>query len=199
MTCFSFDGVKNITTGEGGCVVSNDSTIIEFIDKSRLLGVENESLKRYKNRRSWLFQVNEQGWRYHLSNLNASIGIAQFEKFTKMKAKRQQIAKYYDSLLIKLNKVIIFKRNYDEIVPHIYVIRIKSKKNRVYVRNRLLEYGIETGIHYYPNHFLNFFYKKNNKLINTEKLYNKILSLPLHPYITKNNVNYIVSCLKKIL
>ena len=75
--CFSFDGIKNITSGEGGCVVSSDKKIIERIKNYRLLGIVKESAYRYKNKRNWNYQVDNQGWRYHMSNIIAAIGNQQ--------------------------------------------------------------------------------------------------------------------------
>ena len=65
ITCFSFDGIKNITSGEGGCLVTNDRKVINLAKDIRLLGVSNESNKRYLGHRSWINDVRIQGWRYH--------------------------------------------------------------------------------------------------------------------------------------
>ena len=81
IACFSFDGIKNITSGEGGCLVTNDNKIIKYSKDARLLGVSNESSKRYLGHRSWINDVKIQGWRYHMSDMNAGIGRAQLERF----------------------------------------------------------------------------------------------------------------------
>jgi dTDP-4-amino-4,6-dideoxygalactose transaminase len=98
IVCFSFDGIKNITSGEGGCIISNDKKIIERVQNSRLLGVENDSKSRYKNARSWDFNVKRQGWRYHMSNLMAAIGIEQLKKRDLFFSKRKLLAVKYDQL-----------------------------------------------------------------------------------------------------
>ena len=79
IACFSFDGIKNITSGEGGCIVTGDTDVSSKIKDLRLLGVQNDTEKRYSGQRSWEFEVNAQGWRYHMSNLMAAIGIEQFK------------------------------------------------------------------------------------------------------------------------
>ena len=122
IACFSFDGIKNITSGEGGCVVSNDKEIINSIRDSRLLGVEKDTDKRYSASRSWIFDVKEQGWRYHMSNIMAAIGIEQFKRFEYLSKKRQKIAKNYDDKLKDIKEITTFSHNYDEVVPHIYVL-----------------------------------------------------------------------------
>lgn len=99
IVCFSFDGIKNITSGEGGCVVTSDKNVLNRISDLRLLGVENDTNKRYSGERSWEFDVTEQGWRYHMSNIMAAIGIEQLKRFPEMAQKRQSLAKLYDTLL----------------------------------------------------------------------------------------------------
>ena len=76
LNCFSFDGIKNITAGEGGCLVTNDKKILEKAKVYRSLGVINESELRYKKKRRWDYNVKSQGWRYHMSDINAAIGIS---------------------------------------------------------------------------------------------------------------------------
>ena len=77
ISCFSFDGIKNITSGEGGCVVTNDRSVLQKISDARLLGVEKDTEMRFSGNRSWNFDVKIQGWRYHMSNIMAAIGIQQ--------------------------------------------------------------------------------------------------------------------------
>ena len=84
VACFSFDGIKNITSGEGGCIVTSDEQVLEKISDSRLLGVKKDSRSRYEGERSWLFQVEEQGWRYHMSDIMAAIGIVQLGRFEEL-------------------------------------------------------------------------------------------------------------------
>ena len=78
--CFSFDGIKNITSGEGGCVVTSDLDVLNRVRDARLLGVRQDTEKRFAGTRSWVFDVTEQGWRHHMSDLYAAIGIEQLKK-----------------------------------------------------------------------------------------------------------------------
>ena len=102
IACFSFDGIKNITSGEGGCIVSNDKNVIGLCKDLRLLGVENDSNLRFQGKRSWNFDVKYQGWRYHMSNIMASIGLEQFKKMEVFRAKRRSLAKTYDTVFSKI-------------------------------------------------------------------------------------------------
>lgn len=196
IACFSFDGIKNITSGEGGCIVTRDTKIINRVKNSRLLGVNNDSEKRYKNSRSWDFDVKSQGWRYHMSNIMASIGIEQFKKRKFLANSRQSIAKHYDKLLINNKDILIFNNDYDKIVPHIYVIKIPNLSDREGLRKMFLDNGIQIGIHYKPNHLLTYFKcDKKLSLPVTESVFSKIITLPLHPDIKLNQVEYIINIL----
>ena len=80
VACFSFDGIKNITSGEGGCIVTDNKDVLQKARDARLLGVEKDTEQRYKGERSWAFDINAQGWRYHMSNIMAVIGLEQLKQ-----------------------------------------------------------------------------------------------------------------------
>lgn len=192
IACFSFDGIKNITSGEGGCVVTSDREVLKKIEDSRLLGVEKDTAKRYANSRSWTFDVADQGWRYHMSNIMAAIGIIQFDKKDNLFKKRQEIAKSYDKFFQNYKSIKTLNNNYNEVVPHIYPLIISGLKDRDAFQSFLLDNNIQTGIHYLPNHFLKFYKKNNNhKLENTEKISTKLISIPLHPELNFKEIEYI--------
>ena len=185
VVCFSFDGIKNITSGEGGCIVTKDKKVIKSIMNSRLLGIKGDTNNRYKNQRTWIPYVNQQGWRYHMSNIMAAIGLIQLKRFKILSNRRKVLAKFYFSKLKEHKKIQIFVKDYKNIVPHIYPIRIKNLKSRIKLINTLKKKKIEIGYHYFPNHRLNFYKKKNIKLKNTNKLFPELLTLPMHPDISK--------------
>jgi dTDP-4-amino-4,6-dideoxygalactose transaminase len=198
IACFSFDGIKNITSGEGGCIVSEDKQLMQKVRDSRLLGVQKDTENRYLGSRSWDFDVLEQGWRYHMSNIMAAIGRVQLKKFYKFSEKRKELARYYD---FKLKDQVLIKNlnlNYDEVVPHIYTVQIQGLKNRKILQKKLLDAGIQTGIHYLPNHLLSFYKNKQvTSLPLTEKIYSQILTLPLHPEVSHQDIDYITDALVK--
>jgi len=183
IACFSFDGIKNITSGEGGCVVTDDPIVLRNIRDARLLGVEKDTEKRYMGQRSWEFEVSAQGWRYHMSNIMAAIGVEQLKRFPVLAAARQQLASRYDSLLKDNRLISPLYHDYTDVVPHIYVVRISSSVDRDVVRAYLLKNGIESGTHYFPNHWLEYFRLRSGELPLqvTDSVYPELLSLPLHP------------------
>jgi len=200
ISCFSFDGIKNITSGEGGCIVSDDVNVIEKIKDARLLGVEKDSNKRLTGQRSWDFDVSEQGWRYHMSEIMAAIGLKQLERFGDFAAKRQNLCIRYTELLKDNKRIKTLPRDYETVVPHIFVVRITDLTEREKLRSILTQKGVQTGIHYQPNHILSFYREKTSrKLKNTEKLYPEILTLPLHPDMSTKDVEFVVNALEEVL
>lgn len=191
--CFSFDGIKNITSGEGGAVLSQDHTLIQKVQDARLLGVEKDSEKRYAKERSWDFEVNEQGYRYHMSNIMAAIGIVQLDRLDIFKQKRRQIAATYVKELQRLPNISFLDFEYKEIVPHIFVVKA-SKRDEL--REYLISHNIECGIHYKPNHLLKKF-KSAYPLPVAEQVYEQILTLPCHFDLSESEQMFVIDTIRK--
>ncbi len=192
--CFSFDGIKNITSGEGGAILSEDMQFIEKVKDARLLGVEKDTEKRYEGQRSWDFDVKEQGFRYHMSNIMAAIGIAQLDRINVFKEKRQKIAHYYIQELKGLKEVDFLNFDFNEILPHIFVIKVH---NRDALREYLLQNNIECGVHYKPNHLLSKYRADSVSLPKTMSVYEKILTLPCHFDLNLEEQKYVVNKIKE--
>ncbi|PQJ21105.1 DegT/DnrJ/EryC1/StrS aminotransferase family protein [Tenacibaculum sp. SG-28] len=196
--CFSFDGIKNITSGEGGAILTDDKTILERIKDARLLGVQKDTDKRYSGKRSWEFDVEFQGWRYHMSNIMAAIGVEQFKKFPGFKAKRQDLAKLYQTEFSNIERIKILDHNYQEIVPHIFTIQVDSDQ-RDELKEFLSANGVQTGFHYFPNHLLSKFKIQDLNLPLTEKLHKNLITLPLHPDLDEEDVKKVSKLIKDFL
>ncbi|MBI4679899.1 MAG: DegT/DnrJ/EryC1/StrS family aminotransferase [Nitrospirae bacterium] len=191
VVCFSFDGIKNITSGEGGVVITQDPFVAQKIRDARLLGVEQDTEKRYSGQRSWEFDVQQQGYRYHMSNIFAAIGRVQLQRLSNEFApKRRAWACLYRAKLKSIAGIKFLQSDLDSIIPHIQPILVPAI-HRDSLRQYLSDKGIETGIHYMPNHLLTFFGDRNDRLPVTEQLYEELLSLPLHPGLTESDVNYV--------
>ncbi|MDA9937648.1 DegT/DnrJ/EryC1/StrS aminotransferase family protein [bacterium] len=198
IACFSFDGIKNITSGEGGCVVTDDPIILERVRDARLLGVERDTDKRFSGERSWDPDVHYQGWRYHMSDIMAAIGKEQLKNFDFHKNRRQELAKCYAAHMSEIPSISIFKHDYDNVVPHIFVILLGEATNRGHLIKFLGENGIPAGIHYKPNHLLSYFSSNSAETLPvTDMLYPRLLTLPLHPELDKKTVELVAGILKK--
>lgn len=199
IVCFSFDGIKNITSGEGGAIVTADRKIAERVRDSRLLGVEKDTEKRFMGERSWEFDVARQGWRYHMSNVFAAIGRVQLSRFEgELGPKRIALARRYVQMLGGLRGIARLQVNYREIVPHIFPVLVGEGK-RDSVRQALLRAGVECGIHYKPNHLLSYYGGGRVSLPQAEALYSELLTLPLHPELTSDDQDLIVGVVKSSL
>lgn len=192
VACFSFDGIKNITSGEGGCVVTDDEQVLTKVRDARLLGVENDTAARFSGGRSWDFDVTAQGWRYHMSDIMAAIGRAQLTRRQDLAERRQALAARYHEVLRGHQRVRPILQDLDGVVPHIYPVRIADLEGRDALRRGLLEQGIETGVHYRPNHTLTLFARPAQApLPAVDRLYPELLTLPMHPDLSESDVDYV--------
>ena len=181
MAVFSFDPIKTITSIDGGCLICNNETELEKLQQMRLLGMDKDTHERYKNKRLWQnYDVVSEGYRYHLNNILASIGISQINRVNEIIKSRQNVCKQYDNSFKQLNGIKIFDVNYDNISPFIYVLRILDGK-RAQLIQHLTSLQIDTGIHWTPVHRFSYFSNcKRNDLSITEKIEEEILTIPLH-------------------
>ncbi|WP_052300932.1 DegT/DnrJ/EryC1/StrS family aminotransferase [Methanoplanus limicola] len=191
IACFSFDPIKNITCGEGGAVVFQDDNLLEIIQQKRILGIDKDTWSRYKNERSWFYDVVTQGYRYHMSNINAAIGLVQIEKFKKMNERKIFAAKRYDAAFSNIKGITILRNdNYNDIGLFTYVMLIDNN------RDKLMEYlnskGVGCGVHYIPSHLFSYYKSDNVDLPVTEEIYEKIITLPLFPDITGGNIQRVI-------
>ena len=191
MACFSFDPIKNITCGEGGAVVFRDGGLLERIQQKRILGIDKDTWSRYRNERSWFYDVVTRGYRYHMSNINAAIGLVQIRKFGAMNRRKVEVARRYDEAFGDLDGIeLLENRGYDGIGLFAYMVKVRSR------RNELMDYlaarGVGSGVHYIPSHLFSYFHEEGLVLPATEQVYKEILSLPLFPDITDEQVDRVI-------
>lgn len=192
VVCFSFDGIKNITSAEGGAIVTGDPAVAAIARDARLLAVEKDTEMRYSGRRSWDFDVHRQGWRYHMSNLNAAIGRVQLSRLmSEFAPRRIALAQRYQEELAGLDGVRLPGLDYGNVVPHIFPIRLPVDR-RDAIRSRLDEGGVETGIHYKPNHLLSFYREEGLHFPVAEEAFAGLLSLPLHVDLTDDEQGTVI-------
>lgn len=198
MVCFSFDGIKNITSGEGGCLVAFDAEAARLASDARLLSVENDAQKRFAGIRSWDPDVKRQGWRYHMSNLMAAIGRVQLSRLdSEFIPVRRALAAVYAERLAGLPGLALLRTDPEDfIVPHIMPVRILNGRKDA-VKEALAQEGIPTGVHYKPNHLLSFFGGGAVRLPVTEQLYAELVTLPLHPGLSREDVENVCAALAR--
>lgn len=195
LTCFSFDPVKNVTCGEGGAVTTQNAELAEFLRQKRILGIDKDTWSRYHGKRSWFYDVIAQGYRYHMSDINAAIGLVQLKKYNAFNARKISIAKIYDREFARLKKFELLRTDYKGISLFIYIIKVLEERDQL--MKFLEEKGIGTGIHYIPSHLFSFYSKERVKLPVTEKVFDQILTLPLFPDMTDDQVERVIFAIKE--
>lgn len=199
--CFSFDGIKNITCGEGGAILVRDKSLAHKIRVIRSLGIEKDVDLRYKGQRAWDYNVTTQGFRYHMSNINAAIGIAQLTRWPEMQSNKLKLWKaYLDGISTRgLDKKLIPTQKFSETVcMHVFNVILIEGIDRDQVRVQMREQGVETGFHYVPNH-LHTKYASNYPLPIAERMGKSLLSLPFHPDLTDADVKRVLIALQNAL
>lgn len=197
ITCFSFDSIKVMTCGEGGAVVTNDAAFDDLARKKRLLGIDRKTMhvKDWK-KRSWIYDVPTLGYRYHMSNINAAIGLAQIKKVDTFIARRRELCHIYDKELCNISGIKRMPEEYDTITPFMYVIRVLDGKRNL-LKDYLMEHDIESGISYIPCHHFSFFHKDSDSLPITDEIFEEILCLPMHYELTEGDVKEVARVIRK--
>jgi dTDP-4-amino-4,6-dideoxygalactose transaminase len=192
ITCFSFDPVKIITSIDGGCVIVNTKEDVEKLHRLRLLGVDKDTTERYKNKRAWDYDVLSEGYRYHLTNIMASIGISQIKKVNEFIKSRQNVCQEYNKSFVNISELKIPQTDFSNISPFIYSLRVLNGKREKLIKH-LQDQDIEVGIHFIPVHRHKYFQNcKTNKMDITEKVVKEVLTLPLHSNMKKEFVERII-------
>lgn len=194
-TCFSFDPIKTITCGEGGAVVVHDPALYERLVQKRILGIDKDTWHRYQNRRSWFYEVVTPGFRYHMSNINAAIGLVQLGQIDTFISARRRIVKMYNEALMSVSGLRLLDHDLEETAPFCYIVRVLDGK-----RDALLDFldkrGVGAGVHYIPNHLQPVF-KDGTALPRTEQLFGEILSLPLYSSLSDSDMTQILAAIQE--
>ena len=201
--CFSFYPTKNLTTFEGGMVITNSKKIASKIRNMRNHGITKSLKERFSKGYPWDFDMSELGYNYRLDEIRSSLGLNQLKRLQKMNKLRQNACAYYNSQLNDVDGIELYidpqlKNN----SCHLYVIKIKKNYdlNRNDLFRKLLKKGIRTSVHYKPLNKFNFYKSKlktYSSLSCSNNLYSKILSLPLFPQITKHELDLVINTIKK--
>ena len=179
LTCFSFHPVKNLAMPKGGAITintKNKNQIKKRLNSLRWCGISN--------RKDSFYDISELGFNYYMDEISAAIGIEQLKKVDKLNDYRFKIAKRYDAEL-NVNEKIPLNR---ECSYHLYWILVKNRKKFI---QHMKANGIETGTHYAPVHKMSL-YKSKIILPNTEKISKEIVTLPIHPNLSKKDIDFII-------
>ncbi|MCI9380442.1 MAG: DegT/DnrJ/EryC1/StrS family aminotransferase [Dorea sp.] len=203
--CFSFFSNKNISTGEGGMIVTNNEEIYRKVNFMRSHGMTAMSYQRASGHAT-NYDIAELGYNYRMDDVRASLGVAQLGKLRDDLEKRSQIREWYQEYLSGLDFLEVPFRNHKGFVSnYIFPVVLKSStaEKRDQVRAGLHENGIQTSIHYPAIHRFSIYQEFSKELPNTEYAADNEITLPMYAKLKKDQVEYIskklVECYEKIM
>lgn len=177
---FSFDPVKALSCIDGGVVVAPTDEEVDRVRALRVLGASNPAQLAYGHARTWEYDVEEPGFRYHLSNIHAAVGLAQLGKLDVIRWTRQEACRRYQSRLAGIDGLRLPECDVSGRNPFLFYVRVGDGRREAF-RAHLASQGVETGIHWVPIHHLSFFSDcRRGPLEVTEDVAREIVSLPLH-------------------
>ncbi len=207
LTAFSFYATKTLATGEGGMITTDNDEWAEKLKILRLHGISKDAWKRYSKEGSWEYDVIDNGYKYNTTDINSAIGLAQLKNLEWMWVRRKEIAKKYDEAFKDLEEVHLYKIKPDRVSAyHLYPLRLNLealKINRNQFIELLKEKGIGTSVHFIPLYRFTY-YKKHfsyspSDFPNSEWIFERVVSLPIYPSLSEEEINYIIDSIISIL
>ena len=203
---YSFYATKNLTTGEGGMVTTNREDLYQRMRRLTLHGISKDAYNRYSESGSWYYEVVEPGFKYNLSDLQSAVGIAQLKKLEGMTARRKHLADLYNQLLGNREDLLLPPDS--EMARHcwhLYVMRLNLDAlsiSRDEFIQELKAQGIGTSVHFIPVPLHPFFApwasREENRCPKAMNLFKQIISLPLYPGMTEDQIRRVSSSVKEI-
>ena len=188
---FSHDPVKTVTCLDGGTIVVKNEDELRQVHELRLLGMQQPASVMYQNKRAWTFDVERVGFRCHMLNMHAAIGLAQLGKLDVIASSGRAASRAYNAALAGLAAVRTPATNFDGVNPFLYYIRVPDE-HRDALRDFLKAEGVDTGIHWQPGHWFTLWKEcRAGDLSVTDRVGKEILSLPLHSKMSLDTVRHV--------
>lgn len=199
--CFSFFSNKNISTGEGGMIVTNNE---DYYNKAKLLRSHGMTTLSYERAigHSTKYDVVELGYNYRMDDIRASIGIVQLNKLRNDLEKRVKVRKWYEEKLYDIEDIVMpFKGKNGFFSNYIFPIILKNSTSdkRESIRQKLHLKGIQTSVHYPAVHRFSIYNNCKSNLLITDYVADNEITLPMHSLLKKNDIDFICFCLKEII
>ena len=198
LTVFSFHPVKNLATGDGGMITLQNPEWDKRMRKLRWVGMSRDTWGRNDaadaSQYSWYYNIEELGYKFHTNDIMAAIAIVQLRRLPETNGRRRAISAMYDAGLRDLAWLQLpVERDYAESARHNYVVQLERRDAfMAYLREK----GIATGLHYIPNHYYDMYKPYASSLPVTEQAYTRIVTLPLYPDLTDDQVQYIIDAIR---
>jgi perosamine synthetase len=195
LCCWSFHAVKNLATGDGGMLTTDDEELYRRAKRLRWLGIDKSTWDRtgISERYWWEYRIDEVGYKSHMNDIAAALGLVQLEKLDEMQALRHRLVAQYVEELADVPG--LETPAYDETSSwHLFVVRTEHRNA---LALRLQEQGISTGVHYKPVHLYPLY--NTHSLPVAESEWVKLLTLPLYPGLQSEEVSLVCETLRREL
>lgn len=206
MTMFSFHPVKHITTGEGGMISTNSKEYYEKLLQFRSHGITRDVDKLQENHGPWYYEMQFLGYNYRMTDIQAVLGSSQLDKLDMFVEKRRDIVAQYNEAFKNVQQITIPFQNEDsESSWHLYIIRLRLRElvvGRKEIFEALQKQNIGVNVHYIPVHLLPYYQRlgfEKGSLPNAEQLYEEIITLPLFPTMTEQDVLDVITAVKRTI
>ncbi len=202
-TCFSFYATKNMTTAEGGAATTNDEKIASRVRMLGLHGMSKDAWKRYGDKGSWYYEIEDLGWKYNMTDIAAAMGMHQLKKLDGFIEQRREIAKRFNEEFSKVDGLITPTEKKDRLhIYHLYPLLLENYDRAKFIE-KMSEQGIGCSVHFIPIH-MHPYYKKalgyrEGRFPVAEWLYKREVSLPLYPAMSDVDIERVIEEVKKIV
>ncbi|WP_353852979.1 DegT/DnrJ/EryC1/StrS aminotransferase family protein [Dehalobacter restrictus] len=204
---FSFYATKNLATGEGGMVTTNDDELANKMRVLSLHGMSRNAWNRFSEKGSWYYEIEYPGYKYNMTDIQAAMGMTQLAKLESMQARREVIWQRYNAAFSKLPEIEVpTDFAYARHARHLYMIRLNLDKltvDRAAFIELLKEENIGTSVHYIPlpyhPYYRDTFGYKPGDFPKTEALYERIISLPLYPRMSDTDVQDVIEAVQRVI
>lgn len=208
MTCFSFHPVKTITSGEGGAVLTNNEKFYNKLVLAHTHGITHDEalMEGAPHEGPWYYEEISLGYNYRITDFQAALIVSQMSKLDKFAARRKEIVKRYNEAFSKLPEIIIQKEIPEsDTCRHLYIIRLNLERMNCTRReffDAMSGENIQCQIHYVPVYWFPYYqhlgYEKG-LCPNAEKVYKGIMSIPLYPRMSDQDVEDVIHAVNKVV
>ncbi|MCR4745640.1 MAG: UDP-4-amino-4,6-dideoxy-N-acetyl-beta-L-altrosamine transaminase [Lachnospiraceae bacterium] len=208
MTCFSFHPVKTVTAGEGGAITTNDDELYHKLVLVHTHGIEHDEdfMEEAPHEGMWYYEQVSLGYNYRMTDFQAALLLSQLSKLEKFKARRREIVEKYDEAFKNLPGIILQNEiEESDTCRHLYIIRLDLDKlscTRRQFFDAMSTEGVQPQVHYIPVYWFPYYKKlgyKKGLCPNAEEIYRSIMSIPLYPKMTDQDIEDVIKAVTKVV